>query len=241
MVFVRQHGTPPLLIAAGCGNIQIIEVLMRKGAEIQAGDKVTTARGVWCVCDSAVETGLPYICTSRRNATRTFYFLKTFRVVPTQSTTQRDTAMWRPWDSSTKRNALWISKTRWIKWRPSSPSRVSMSYELTHTCSKVHKYGLLLGGLGFLSTSNDARLFQTITLVFQNVQTHRFTLTTLSTWRENRLLWHFISLFAVAIETGFAGEDCVRVCVCVFTFSTGASHWDSLQDKIPKAFRNRLN
>lgn len=46
MVFVRQHGTPPLLIAAGCGNIQIIEVLMRKGAEIQAGDKVTTARGV---------------------------------------------------------------------------------------------------------------------------------------------------------------------------------------------------
>lgn len=35
-----QHGTPPLLIAAGCGNIQIIEVLMRKGAEIQALDKV---------------------------------------------------------------------------------------------------------------------------------------------------------------------------------------------------------
>lgn len=35
-----QHGTPPLLIAAGCGNIQIIEVLMRKGAEIQANDKV---------------------------------------------------------------------------------------------------------------------------------------------------------------------------------------------------------
>uniref|UniRef100_A0A674NFT6 Death-associated protein kinase 1 n=1 Tax=Takifugu rubripes TaxID=31033 RepID=A0A674NFT6_TAKRU len=35
----NKHGTPPLLIAAGCGNIQIIEVLMRKGAEIQAGDK----------------------------------------------------------------------------------------------------------------------------------------------------------------------------------------------------------
>lgn len=41
-VFVLQHGIPPLLIAAGCGNIQIIEVLMRKGAEIQAGDKVGT-------------------------------------------------------------------------------------------------------------------------------------------------------------------------------------------------------
>lgn len=37
-----QHGTPPLLIAAGCGNIQIIEVLMRKGADIQAHDKVKT-------------------------------------------------------------------------------------------------------------------------------------------------------------------------------------------------------
>uniref|UniRef100_A0A3P9DTG1 non-specific serine/threonine protein kinase n=1 Tax=Maylandia zebra TaxID=106582 RepID=A0A3P9DTG1_9CICH len=35
----NKHGTPPLLIAAGCGNIQIIEVLMRKGAEIRAHDK----------------------------------------------------------------------------------------------------------------------------------------------------------------------------------------------------------
>uniref|UniRef100_A0A8C5GWX1 non-specific serine/threonine protein kinase n=1 Tax=Gouania willdenowi TaxID=441366 RepID=A0A8C5GWX1_GOUWI len=35
----NKHGTPPLLIAAGCGNIQIIEVLMRKGAEIKAHDK----------------------------------------------------------------------------------------------------------------------------------------------------------------------------------------------------------
>lgn len=37
---VLQHGTPPLLIAAGCGNIQIIDVLIRKGAEIQTFDKV---------------------------------------------------------------------------------------------------------------------------------------------------------------------------------------------------------
>ncbi|XP_034026700.1 death-associated protein kinase 1 isoform X1 [Thalassophryne amazonica] len=35
----NKHGTPPLLIAAGGGNIQIIEVLMKKGAEIQAHDK----------------------------------------------------------------------------------------------------------------------------------------------------------------------------------------------------------
>ncbi|XP_072289487.1 death-associated protein kinase 1 [Eucyclogobius newberryi] len=35
----NKHGTPPLLIAAGGGNIQIIEVLMWKGAEIKAHDK----------------------------------------------------------------------------------------------------------------------------------------------------------------------------------------------------------
>ncbi|KAM9446587.1 death-associated protein kinase 1 [Clarias gariepinus] len=35
----NKHGTPPLLIAAGCGNIQIIDVLIRKGAEMQALDK----------------------------------------------------------------------------------------------------------------------------------------------------------------------------------------------------------
>uniref|UniRef100_A0A1A8HZX3 non-specific serine/threonine protein kinase n=3 Tax=Nothobranchius TaxID=28779 RepID=A0A1A8HZX3_NOTKU len=42
----NKHGTPPLLIAAGCGNVQIIEVLMRKGADIQANDK-TGANAVY--------------------------------------------------------------------------------------------------------------------------------------------------------------------------------------------------
>ncbi|KAJ8005494.1 hypothetical protein DPEC_G00118540 [Dallia pectoralis] len=35
----NKHGTPPLLIAAGCGNIQIISVLIRKGADMQVHDK----------------------------------------------------------------------------------------------------------------------------------------------------------------------------------------------------------
>ncbi|XP_030215323.1 death-associated protein kinase 1 [Gadus morhua] len=38
----NKHGTPPLLIAAGCGNVQIIEVLIAKGAEIKANDKSGT-------------------------------------------------------------------------------------------------------------------------------------------------------------------------------------------------------
>ncbi|XP_061528302.1 death-associated protein kinase 1 isoform X3 [Phycodurus eques] len=35
----NKHGTPPLLIAAGCGNVDIIKLLMRKGAHIQTHDK----------------------------------------------------------------------------------------------------------------------------------------------------------------------------------------------------------
>ncbi|XP_061135012.1 death-associated protein kinase 1 isoform X2 [Syngnathus typhle] len=35
----NRHGTPPLLIAAGCGNVDIIQLLVRKGALIQAHDK----------------------------------------------------------------------------------------------------------------------------------------------------------------------------------------------------------
>ncbi|XP_077457150.1 death-associated protein kinase 1 [Stigmatopora argus] len=35
----NKHGTPPLLTAAGCGNVDIINVLIRKGAHIHALDK----------------------------------------------------------------------------------------------------------------------------------------------------------------------------------------------------------
>nr|XP_061811567.1 death-associated protein kinase 1-like isoform X1 [Nerophis lumbriciformis] len=35
----NKHGTPPLLTAAGCGNVDIIKVLVRKGAHIHALDK----------------------------------------------------------------------------------------------------------------------------------------------------------------------------------------------------------
>ena len=35
-----QHGTPPLLIAAGCGNIQILQLLIKRGSRIDIQDKV---------------------------------------------------------------------------------------------------------------------------------------------------------------------------------------------------------
>ncbi|KAG7477235.1 hypothetical protein MATL_G00092010 [Megalops atlanticus] len=35
----NKHGTPPLLIAAGCGNVRIMQVLVGKGADVQAHDK----------------------------------------------------------------------------------------------------------------------------------------------------------------------------------------------------------
>ncbi|KAJ8261340.1 hypothetical protein COCON_G00170630 [Conger conger] len=45
----NKHGTPPLLVAAGCGNIRIVDVLVKKGAEIQARDK----SGANAVCYAA--------------------------------------------------------------------------------------------------------------------------------------------------------------------------------------------
>lgn len=40
-LLVFQHGTPPLLIAAGCGNIQMLELLIKRGAHIDVQDKVS--------------------------------------------------------------------------------------------------------------------------------------------------------------------------------------------------------
>ncbi|KAJ8286905.1 hypothetical protein GJAV_G00044740 [Gymnothorax javanicus] len=45
----NKHGIPPLLIAAGCGNFRIIDLLIRKGAEVQAQDK----SGANAVCYAA--------------------------------------------------------------------------------------------------------------------------------------------------------------------------------------------
>jgi len=36
----NKHGTPPLLIAAGCGNIQILQLLIKRGSRIEVQDKV---------------------------------------------------------------------------------------------------------------------------------------------------------------------------------------------------------
>ncbi|XP_044768101.1 death-associated protein kinase 1-like, partial [Neomonachus schauinslandi] len=35
----NKHGTPPLLIAAGCGNIQILQLLIKRGSRIEVQDK----------------------------------------------------------------------------------------------------------------------------------------------------------------------------------------------------------
>lgn len=49
MLNFLQHGTPPLLTAAGCGNIQMLDLLMRTGAQIHAKDKVRASRTVMVV------------------------------------------------------------------------------------------------------------------------------------------------------------------------------------------------
>ncbi|XP_048876346.1 death-associated protein kinase 1-like isoform X2 [Brienomyrus brachyistius] len=52
----NKHGTPPLLIAAGCGSIPIIEVLVKKGADIQAHDKAGANAVYYAARHGHVET-----------------------------------------------------------------------------------------------------------------------------------------------------------------------------------------
>lgn len=52
----NKHGTPPLLIAAGCGNIQMIELLMKRGARIDIQDKAGSNAIYWASRHGHVET-----------------------------------------------------------------------------------------------------------------------------------------------------------------------------------------
>lgn len=229
-MFVWQHGTPPLLIAAGCGNIQIIEVLMRKGAEIQAGDKVKMVCGVWSAWLScwnrhpscSNEESGSYICPSRQNSKRTsflnlqsganaIYYAARHGHVETLKFLHEKKC---PLDIQDKVNQVPAVFPPVLFYVIQTHTRAFKSTHLRQATAQQAWFSPHRRLRAYLSG-----LWSIIALVFQNVQTHRFTLTTLSTWRENQLLWHFISLFAVAIETEFAGEDCM----CVFAFTTGAT------------------
>ncbi|XP_063769832.1 death-associated protein kinase 1 [Pseudophryne corroboree] len=52
----NKHGTPPLLIAAGCGNIQMLELLIRRGAHIDVQDKAGSNALYWASRHGHVET-----------------------------------------------------------------------------------------------------------------------------------------------------------------------------------------
>ncbi|NP_001084771.1 death associated protein kinase 1 S homeolog [Xenopus laevis] len=52
----NKHGTPPLLIAAGCGNIQILELLIKRGAQIDVQDKAGSNAIYWASRHGHVET-----------------------------------------------------------------------------------------------------------------------------------------------------------------------------------------
>uniref|UniRef100_A0A8C5U563 Death associated protein kinase 1 n=1 Tax=Malurus cyaneus samueli TaxID=2593467 RepID=A0A8C5U563_9PASS len=42
----NKHGTPPLLIAAGCGNIQMLQLLLKRGSRIDVQDKAVYVMGI---------------------------------------------------------------------------------------------------------------------------------------------------------------------------------------------------
>ncbi|NWU89173.1 DAPK1 kinase, partial [Upupa epops] len=52
----NKHGTPPLLIAAGCGNIQILQLLLKRGSRIDVQDKAGSNAIYWAARHGHVET-----------------------------------------------------------------------------------------------------------------------------------------------------------------------------------------
>ncbi|NXX96464.1 DAPK1 kinase, partial [Centropus bengalensis] len=52
----NKHGTPPLLIAAGCGNIQMLQLLLKRGSRIDIQDKAGSNAIYWASRHGHVET-----------------------------------------------------------------------------------------------------------------------------------------------------------------------------------------
>ncbi|XP_006898936.1 PREDICTED: death-associated protein kinase 1 isoform X2 [Elephantulus edwardii] len=52
----NKHGTPPLLIAAGCGNIQMLQLLIKRGSRINVQDKGGSNAIYWASRHGHVET-----------------------------------------------------------------------------------------------------------------------------------------------------------------------------------------
>uniref|UniRef100_A0A673TSA2 Death-associated protein kinase 1 n=1 Tax=Suricata suricatta TaxID=37032 RepID=A0A673TSA2_SURSU len=52
----NKHGTPPLLIAAGCGNIQILQLLIKRGSRIDVQDKGGSNAIYWASRHGHVDT-----------------------------------------------------------------------------------------------------------------------------------------------------------------------------------------
>uniref|UniRef100_A0A5F9CSZ1 Death-associated protein kinase 1 n=1 Tax=Oryctolagus cuniculus TaxID=9986 RepID=A0A5F9CSZ1_RABIT len=52
----NKHGTPPLLIAAGCGNIQILQLLVKRGSRIDVQDKGGSNAVYWASRHGHVDT-----------------------------------------------------------------------------------------------------------------------------------------------------------------------------------------
>ncbi|KAM6165186.1 LOW QUALITY PROTEIN: death-associated protein kinase 1-like [Erethizon dorsatum] len=52
----NNHGTPPLLIAAGCGNIQILQLLLKRGSRIDVQDKGGSNAVYWASRQGHVDT-----------------------------------------------------------------------------------------------------------------------------------------------------------------------------------------
>lgn len=93
------------------------------------------------------------------------------RAEPTPSTTRRDTAMWRPWDSSTGRNVLWMSKIRWTEWLFCSSCVLCTRAHWVTTAQHTH----LSLSMHSHKTPTHRNLLRSIPLILQNALIHTYT------------------------------------------------------------------
>ncbi|XP_074851244.1 death-associated protein kinase 1 isoform X2 [Carettochelys insculpta] len=60
----NKHGTPPLLIAAGCGNIQMLQLLIKRGSRIDIQDKAGSNAIYWASRHGHLQT-LKFLCENK--------------------------------------------------------------------------------------------------------------------------------------------------------------------------------
>lgn len=169
---------------------------------------------------------------------------------------QRDMAMWRPWNSSMKRNALWMSKIRWNKCLLFISLHASHIQTYTNTLMSTNTHVRTTTHQSQLSLSNycnnpappieplEKHCFES-----PKCHTHMHTNSHVHTCQSEHLgrkpvTLTFYQLICCCYRNRSCwGRFCVCARLCVFVFDAGVASITELAwaAEIPKAFTNLLH